>query len=88
MSLNQPCYAKTELAAYELNRAQTDTQQGDRRATIRHSSRIRRKTEKLMDTASVLHRKSPVGIGRVKSVTAYDAGASDVKERWRLRYDQ
>src|SRR5262249_29409919 len=77
-----------ELATYELNHAQTHTQQGDRGASIRHTSYIRGNSEKLTQlTASALGRKSPVGGGRVKPVTAYESNTMDVKESSALKQD-
>src|SRR5262249_55788574 len=79
--------AEADPAAYELNHAQSNTQQREGRAPIRHTSRIRRKTEKDMVTASVLGRKSPCALSWVKPVTAYDADATDIKESRRLHHD-
>jgi hypothetical protein len=73
--------AEADLAAYELNQAQTDTQQGDGRAAVRNCSHIRGKTQNRMIAARILDAKSPRARGWIKTATAYDAGASDVKER-------
>ena len=80
--------AEAELAAYELDGDQTDTQQSDRRAPIRHSRRIiRGKTEKHTGgTARIRDRKSPISSGVIKPVTGYGTDAFDVKERCGLGY--